>query len=216
MKKNRKTPAQGGHARLTSQHSTVYIKESSPDEEKEDQILDFFEKNYEYIFASATVKALDVAKKTDMPNDIEDFRQEVLIFLARRIKHYNPAKGAVKTFIEVCAESARKNLIRNIHRRKINIEKQDDMTIINSIPQPESIVPDLDDYINALPEPARTMCHQFFREDLPVRLIGRRFAITSDDVVSQIRQHMAAFAAEHGVTGKGTTGRTFTPPPPGK
>ena len=97
----------------------VYISSNIPQlSEKEQKTMEFFENNWQYIQSNAAAKAVEIATKTGRLADIEDFKQEILLFLVRRGYRFDQEKGQATTFIEVCMDSARKNIIRNIYRKR--------------------------------------------------------------------------------------------------
>ena len=166
---------------------------------------DFFEENYEYILSHATVKAIEIARKTGMFSDIEDFRQDLYCFLAKRIRHYRPGKGAPNTFIAVCFESAQKNILRNIYRKKrrfvmdaIPLENAAPITaIVNATPE------EFQEFIATLTQPARNICRAILIENQPLPDVSKFYHLPQQEILTIIREAMAPFARMIGISDTG-------------
>lgn len=162
--------------------------------------MDFFTEHYDYIFATANAKAVDIVRKTGL-NDLEDFRQEIFVFLFRRLDKYDAAKGAPHTFIDVCMESARKNIIRNIYRAKKKNHILDAVPI-ESVEEPAAAdarshrLADMQEYIQALPAPIRTICLDYFINGVTLPAIARRHRQTLQQVMEDIRSAMGGYIDE--------------------
>ena len=83
----------------------------------------FFEKHYEYINACATIRAWEIANSTGR-HDIEDYKQEMFLYLIRHIDAYRPERSCPHTFINLLMSSAKKIVLRSLARNKNRIISQ--------------------------------------------------------------------------------------------
>lgn len=87
------------------------------------QIMSFFEKHYEYINACAIARAWEIAYSTGR-YDIEDYKQEMFLYLIRRIGTYQPERSCPHTFINLLMTSAKRTILRSMARNKNRIISQ--------------------------------------------------------------------------------------------
>lgn len=188
---------------------SVYISDNTTEERKR-LTMDFITKNWQYIFSNATSKAVEIAQKTGFFYDVEDFRQEILAFLAMRAYRYDHRKAKPVTFIEVCMQSAKKNIIRNIYRKKkrfvYDAEPLEGMQA--SFYEDNSFKEDITDYINGLPFPQQDICRDFFLMGINTRTIGKKFQIPKENIMPIIRQAMKPFAESIGIRTQESDGST--------
>lgn len=83
--------------------------------------MSFFEKYQEYIAACLKVRALEVAYITQRHSDVEDYMQEMMIYLLRYSDRYNPERSCPHTFINRLAISAKATLLRHLRAKKNRI-----------------------------------------------------------------------------------------------
>ena len=161
--------------------------------------MDFFTEHYNYIFATATAKAVDIVRKTGV-NDLEDFRQEILIFLFRRLNKYDASKGTAHTYINVCMESARKNIIRNIYRMQkrnhTNIAPIDIAEDVIADDSRSQRIAEMQEYILTLPDPVRSICLDYFINGVILPVIAHRSGRTQLQIVTLIRIAMRGYIDE--------------------
>lgn len=80
--------------------------------------MDFFKKNWDYIEQSVSCRAMEIAEITCRFGDIDDFRQEIYLWLVRRAPDYNAERGATTTFIAMTTATAKKRILRRLRRFK--------------------------------------------------------------------------------------------------
>jgi DNA-directed RNA polymerase specialized sigma24 family protein len=83
--------------------------------------MDFVTKHLTYIIQSANCRAIEIAEITGRHGDVEDFRQEILVYLVRRAPTYNPDRGKPTTFISMITTTAKKRMLRRMRRAKNRI-----------------------------------------------------------------------------------------------
>lgn len=156
---------------------------------------EFFQRYYTYIYSTATVKAVDIVQKTGV-NDLEDFRQDILVFLAQRIRHYSPKKGKPKTYINVCMESARKNIIRDLYRRRtaptvsaVPVDALKDA--LYAMDSRAQRIAEMQEYVQALPPKERDICGSYLFDCESLTRIGRRYRVNAAAIAAIIREAMA-------------------------
>ncbi|MBQ9502850.1 MAG: hypothetical protein IJU70_11885 [Lentisphaeria bacterium] len=91
--------------------------------------MDFITKHMDYAMQCASCRAIEIAEITGRYRETEDFRQEILLLLIRRAPSYNPERGKPTTFISMIAVTAKKRILRRLHRTKNRI-------ITDAIPLP--------------------------------------------------------------------------------
>lgn len=80
--------------------------------------MDFAEKYIGYILQCATCKAIEIAENTGRFGDIEDFKQEIILWIVRRSEAYNPQRGRPSTYISLTSATAKKRIMRKLNRAK--------------------------------------------------------------------------------------------------
>lgn len=180
----------------------IFCNDGTPEKESKETDTIFFNKNYSYIHATATAKAVEIAKKTGI-KDVEDFRQDLLAFLAARVKHYKPHRGAPATFIELCLESGKKNIIRNIYRKRKKYIL--DATSLGDAPDiiderlAASRRQEFAEFIQLLDQPAREICEGYFLNGAKIGDISRRIKIRQSVIRDVIRDAMRPLAESLGI-----------------
>lgn len=85
--------------------------------------MNFIEKHWQYIEATATAKAVEIAQLTGKW-DIDDHKQSMFLFLVKRVKNYRPEAGSPHTYINVILRSAKMEVMRQMNRQKNQIISQ--------------------------------------------------------------------------------------------
>lgn len=83
--------------------------------------MDFIEKHLKYAEQCAFCRAIEIAEITGRFSEIEDFKQDILVWLLRRAKSYDPTRGKPLTFISMTAATAKKRILRRLRRAKNRI-----------------------------------------------------------------------------------------------
>lgn len=82
--------------------------------------MSFFEKCFTYIDACATARAWEIAYTTNR-YDIDDYKQDMFLYVAKGIDRFNPERSCPHTFINMLITSAKKNVLRSLNRQKNKI-----------------------------------------------------------------------------------------------
>lgn len=80
--------------------------------------MDFLKNNWQYIEQSANCRALEIAEITRRFGDLDDFRQEIYLWVVRRAPDYNAKRGNATTFIAMTTATAKKRILRRLRRFK--------------------------------------------------------------------------------------------------
>ena len=80
--------------------------------------MQFVEDNYSYIDRSAACIAVNIAEKLGDFSSVEDYKQDVILWICRRQHLYDRAKGTPSTFIAMLSATAAKRIIRRARRKK--------------------------------------------------------------------------------------------------
>jgi DNA-directed RNA polymerase specialized sigma24 family protein len=96
---------------------------SCKSQEEAREIMCFFEKHYEYINACATARAFEIASVTKR-YDIEDYKQEMFLYVIQHIDRYQPERSRPHTFINLLISSKKKMIFRSMSRNKNRIISQ--------------------------------------------------------------------------------------------
>lgn len=191
--------------------------------------MNLIEDNWTYIQATATAKAVEIARHFGRLSAIEDLQQEILYYLVRAEKRYNPERSQPKTFINMILTYAKKDLLRRMYRmkRRTNIMTVD----LQSIPadqiidQSNTATADIEEFIPTLPEPERTICSQVIIDGISAGIVARKQGRSKDEILSMIREAMRPIAVQIGIRAARTDGEltdhptTTTkagPPPTGR
>ena len=83
--------------------------------------MEFIEKHLAYAEQCAFCRAIEIAEITGRFSEIEDFKQDILVWLLRRAKSYDPQRGKPSTFISMTAATAKKRILRRLRRAKNRI-----------------------------------------------------------------------------------------------
>lgn len=84
------------------------------------ELMTFFERHQEYINACATARAWEIAYSTKR-YDIDDYKQEMFLYLLKHIEKYNPDRSGPHTFINLLMASSHKIILRSQNRNKNRI-----------------------------------------------------------------------------------------------
>ena len=167
--------------------------------------VDFWDRNYDYILSNATAKAVEIAQKTGKYSDVEDFRQMILIFMWKRVGRYKKEISAAKTFIEVCMESAKKNIIRDFFRKKkkeIETVRLDGFIEQNSADEKRNHVADIVEFIENLPDQEKEICRMYLLDDLTIQAIARERKCQRKVISAVLRRSLLPLAVSLGVEGR--------------
>ena len=184
--------------------------------------MNLIEDNWKYIQATTAAKAVEIAKKIGRMSDIEDLKQEVLFYLIKAEKRYDPKRSQPKTFINMILTYAQKNLLRRMYRmkRRVNIATVDLQTVqADQLLAPSSTTADIGDFIETLPEPDRPICRQMILDGISAGVIARRQGKSKDELLAQVREAMRPIAVQIGIRAARqsdgeVTDRQDPPPPP--
>ena len=80
--------------------------------------LDFLKQHWAYADQCANCRAIEIANITGRHSDIEDFKQEILVWIMRRAGSYNAQRGKPTTFIAMASSTAKKRILRRQNRQK--------------------------------------------------------------------------------------------------
>ena len=83
--------------------------------------MDFVTRHLEYIQQCANCRAIEIAETAGRFADVEDYRQEILVWIVRRQHLFNARRGKPTTFIAMTAETAKKRILRRLRRGKNRI-----------------------------------------------------------------------------------------------
>ena len=182
---------------------------------------DFWKKNLSYIMSNATAKAVEIAQKTGRFSDVEDFRQMILIFMSKRTGRYNSQKSTPETYIEVCMESAKKNILRDFYRKRRKEVETCPLENADATAE-DGYRLDILEYIESLSEPAREICKLYFVDALSIKTISARLGLRRREVSELLRSSMRPLAESLGIglpplkpTPPGGGLGSPRPPPPG-
>ena len=186
--------------------------------------MNLIEDNWKYIQATTAAKAVEIAKKIGRMSDIEDLKQEVLFYLIKAEKRYDPTRSQPKTFINMILTYAQKNLLRRMYRmkRRVNITTVDLQTVqVDQLLAPSSTTADIGDFIEILPEPDRTICRQMILDGISAGIIARRQGKSKDELLAMVREAMRPIAVQIGIRAARqsdgeVTDRQDHPPTPAK
>ena len=83
--------------------------------------MDFINKHLQYVEQCAFCRAIEIAEITGRFAEVEDFKQDILVWLLRREGSYDPRRGKPSTFISMTAATAKKRILRRLRRAKNRI-----------------------------------------------------------------------------------------------
>ena len=142
--------------------------------------VNLIEDNWKYIQATTAAKAVEIAKKIGRMSDIEDLKQEVLFYLIKAEKRYDPKRSQPKTFINMILTYAQKTILRRMYTNK---RIANTMTVNINVTPPEQIIApssattaDIGEFIETLSEPNRTICREMIIDGISAGIIARRRA----------------------------------------
>lgn len=81
---------------------------------------DIIEKNWQYIYETATCRAIEIAQITGRW-EIDDYRQEMFLCLINAIAKYDSKRSTPKTFVSLVLATAKKRIMRRQMRGKNQI-----------------------------------------------------------------------------------------------
>ena len=84
--------------------------------------MTFIEEHFDYIYKTANIKAVEIARATGMWQEVDDFRQDLISAIITRMSCYDSTKSTPKTFISMCLGSAKKNLLNNLFCDKRRVQ----------------------------------------------------------------------------------------------
>ena len=80
--------------------------------------MNFIEQHYEYIHATANANAVQIARATGLWTDVDDLRQDLITALIAKTPKYDERKSKPTTFISMCLNSAKKDLLAALYADK--------------------------------------------------------------------------------------------------
>ena len=165
--------------------------------------MKLLEDNWDYIRATATAKAVEIARHSGRMSDVEDFTQDVLCYLVERADQYNPKRSQPKTFINMVLTYAKKNMLRRMYRmkRRTNVKTVELPKALaeSIIDERSTITTDAAEFIDTLPEPMRTISRQVVMQGISAGIVARQQGKSKDEILGMIRQAMRPFAASIGI-----------------
>ena len=165
--------------------------------------MKLLEDNWDYIKATATAKAVEIARHSGRMSDVEDFTQDVLCYLIERAGQYNPKRSQPKTFINMILTYAKKDLLRRMYRMKRRtITKTVELhqtQAENIIDECSTVSADVAEYISTLQEPDRSICRQVVLQGISAEIVARKQDKSKDEILAMIRRAMRPFAASIGI-----------------
>lgn len=76
-----------------------------------------------YAIQCAECRAIQIAKQTKQWQDVQDYKQDILLDIINHADSYNPAKAKPKTFIAMLSVTAMKRILRRLNNKKNRIIK---------------------------------------------------------------------------------------------
>lgn len=83
--------------------------------------MGFVEQHWDYINQTASVHAIEIATLTRRWMYLEDYKQEMIIYLVKNANKYNAKKSKPATFINMVLHSSKSSIIRHHYRHKNQI-----------------------------------------------------------------------------------------------
>ena len=80
--------------------------------------MDILKQHWPYAERCAHFGAIEIADITGRHSDIEDFQQEILVWIMRRAGSYSAKRGKPTTFIAMASSTAKKRILRRLNRQK--------------------------------------------------------------------------------------------------
>jgi RNA polymerase sigma factor (sigma-70 family) len=165
--------------------------------------MDIIKDNWQYIQATAQSKAVEIAQHVKRIGDIEDFTQDLLLFLLKRAKRYRPDRGQPKTFINMILTFGQKDMIRRMFRNKrrvnyctVSLEQGHAARIRNGDSFDGR---EIDEHIEALPDPDRVICRAYVLDRISIRKIAVITGRSETEIQETIRNAMRPIAARLGI-----------------
>lgn len=166
--------------------------------------MQLINENLEYIRATATAKAVEIASYTGRWQETEDYKQEIILFFIVRSKHYDKRRGQFSTFVNMVMRSAQKDILRRMYRHKrqtinnaVELEKIENKIADSSR---NETAEDLRDYIdNQLSGEDQEICRAAFIDGDNITTLAKRKARNRLEIAEKIRQAMRPFAESIGI-----------------
>ncbi len=189
--------------------------------------MDLFEKNLQYIQLQAHIQALEIARTLKQPAFTEDYQQDLILIIFRKISKYNPRESSEKTWINIILHYAKIDIIRRetSNKRKINLETEDLHQAKNEIAPDGSVRTDIEEFIETIKDPTdQEICRMVILAGCKITEAARRYHLTTSEVLARIRAVMRPCARQIGIhelteDGAKVTERDSVPtgtPKPGK
>lgn len=158
--------------------------------------MDLFTEHWEYIIATASAKAVEIGQQLHRAADIEDYTQDLILYLAERQDKYNADRSAPKTFIAMILKYGKRDILRKLYQLKRR-------TYIKSTTFVISLHDQIDDnrrseqrqmiaeYILTLPDPvARMICRMILLHGMHLRTIEKLTRLSPDEIRNEIKKNM--------------------------
>lgn len=80
----------------------------------------FYEKHREYIDSCTEVRSIEIANFTGRYSDVDDYRQEIRLYIFQKITQYQPKHAKPHTFINLLAVTAKRKMLRRLRKETNN------------------------------------------------------------------------------------------------
>lgn len=165
--------------------------------------MNFIEDNWQYINSAASARSVEIARRTGRWQDIKCFKQDIFLYLIKRIPKYDPNRAKPNTFIAMVTKSAKIQILRHIHRQKNQVFFGSpilvDASLLLAPGNPSSDSIDISEYIASLPEPESSICHALIIEEKNPYRLARRHGIKYDELIQSVRKAMQPLAELFGI-----------------
>ena len=166
--------------------------------------MKILEDNWDYIQATARAKAVEIALYSGRRGDVDDFTQDLLCFLVKRVDRYNPCRSNPKTFISMILTYAKKDLLRRMYRIKRRaaietVELSSDLMDFLIVPDYNSTRMEIREFIFALPSPDRQIADQILLQRQSIESVARQNGVSRQEILDQLRDSLRPLADLLGV-----------------
>ena len=165
--------------------------------------MNLIEDNWKYIQATAAAKAVEIARISGRMSEIEDFTQDVLFCLVKHADQFDPKRSQPKTFINMVLSHAKIDLLRRMYRikRSATIKAVE----LRTVPaekfsyEPDNTFRDISEFIETLPEPARTITRKVIIDGISAGIVARQNGRSKAEILDMIQKAMRPFAVSIGI-----------------
>ena len=168
--------------------------------------MTFFDEHYEYIYATANAKAVEIARATGLMSDVDDIRQDLIIAILKNMETYNPTKSKPKTFISMCLNSARKNKLKSLFADKRRVDMPCNRSDCEQIREQASTAGEqLPDAINTLPAWHAKVCRSIL-SGRSIAQVAKENGVTCRSIMRAILDDVPALTANRTILTEGGGG----------